>query len=159
MEPRSLPSFVHARAFTVHVFTATGAALALAALVYAVHGQWTAMFVCLSVALFVDGIDGTLARWFKVADVLPRWSGDVLDLVVDFVTYVFVPAFAIASGGLLPDKLALPGGIPSHPADEYYSACPDCKAAEKAKSDQANAEITELANAKAGRTTPRRKAA
>jgi phosphatidylcholine synthase len=95
----------------VHVFTATGAALALAALVYAVRGQWTAMFTCLGVALLVDGIDGTLARRFKVADVLPRWSGDVLDLVVDFVTYVFVPAYAIASGGLLPEHWGLPAGI------------------------------------------------
>ena len=106
-----MPSFVHARAFAVHIFTATGAALALAALVYAVRGQWTAMFGCLGVALLVDGIDGTLARRFKVADVLPRWSGDVLDLVVDFVTYVFVPAYAIASGGLLPERWALPAGI------------------------------------------------
>jgi phosphatidylcholine synthase len=111
MERDSLPSLVHARAFSVHIFTATGAALALAALVYAVRGQWVAMFACLGVALLVDGIDGTLARLFKVADVLPRWSGDVLDLVVDFVTYVFVPAYAIASGGLLPDPLALPAGI------------------------------------------------
>jgi len=111
MERDSLPSLVHARAFSVHIFTATGAALALAALVYAVRGQWVAMFACLGVALLVDGIDGTLARLFKVADVLPRWSGDVLDLVVDFVTYVFVPAYAIASGGLLPDLLALPAGI------------------------------------------------
>jgi phosphatidylcholine synthase len=111
MERDSLPSFVHGRAFAVHIFTATGAALALAALVYAVRGQWVAMFTCLGVALFVDGIDGTLARAFRVADVLPRWSGDVLDLVVDFVTYVFVPAYAIAAGGLLPDLLALPAGI------------------------------------------------
>src|SRR6266700_2098775 len=111
MERDSLPSFTQARAFAVHIFTATGAALALAALVYAVRGQWAAMFGCLGVALFVDGIDGTLARGFKVADVLPRWSGDVLDLVVDFVTYVFVPAYAVAAGGLLPDLLALPGGI------------------------------------------------
>ena len=96
-----MPSFVHARAFAVHIFTATGAALALAALVYAVRGQWTAMFACLGIALLVDGIDGTLARRFKVADVLPRWSGDVLDLVVDFVTYVFVPAYAITASGLL----------------------------------------------------------
>jgi phosphatidylcholine synthase len=42
---------------------------------------------------------------------LPRWSGDVLDLVVDFVTYVFVPAYAIAASGLLPEPLALPAGI------------------------------------------------
>src|SRR6266702_7543032 len=93
--------FIRARAFAVHVFTAAGAALALAALLYAVRGQWAAMFLCLGIALIVDGVDGSIARWLKVAEVLPRWSGDVLDLVVDFVTYVFVPAYAIAAGGLL----------------------------------------------------------
>jgi phosphatidylcholine synthase len=89
------------------VFTASGAALALGALIYAVRGQWTAMFVCLGIALIVDGIDGTFARAFRVADLLPRWSGDVLDLVVDFTTYVFVPAYALAASGLLPESLAL----------------------------------------------------
>ena len=67
--------------------------------------------VCLGIALIVDGVDGTLARRAKVAELLPRWSGDVLDLVVDFTTYVFVPAYAIAAGGLLPDLLALPAGM------------------------------------------------
>ena len=64
--------FIRARAFAVHVFTAAGAALALAALVYAVRGQWAAMFLCLGLALIVDGVDGTIARWLKVAEVLPR---------------------------------------------------------------------------------------
>jgi phosphatidylcholine synthase len=103
--------FISARAFAVHIFTASGAALALAALLYAVRGQWAAMFLCLGIALIVDGVDGTIARWLKVAEVLPRWSGDVLDFVVDFATYVFVPAYAIAAGGLLPEPLALPAGI------------------------------------------------
>jgi phosphatidylcholine synthase len=110
-ESDSVPPFIQARAFAVHIFTATGAALALGALVFAVRGQWANMFLCLGVALIVDGVDGTIARWLKVAEVLPRWSGDVLDLVVDFVTYVFVPAYAIAAGGLLPDVLALPAGV------------------------------------------------
>jgi phosphatidylcholine synthase len=52
-----------------------------------------------------------LARQFRVAEVLPRWSGDMLDFVVDFTTYVFVPAYAMASGGLLPRPLALPLGL------------------------------------------------
>jgi len=106
-----VPPLTQVRAFGVHVFTATGAALALAALIYAVRGEWAAMFLCLGLALVVDGVDGTIARYAKVAEVLPRWSGDVLDLVVDFVTYVFVPAYAIAAGGLLPEPLALPAGI------------------------------------------------
>jgi phosphatidylcholine synthase len=112
-----LPPLARARAraracaFAIHVLTATGAALALGALIYAVRGQWAAMFVCLGIALIVDGVDGTLARAFRVAELLPRWSGDLLDLVVDFTTYVFVPAYAIATGGLLPEPLALPAGF------------------------------------------------
>ena len=69
------------------------------------------MFFCLGLALIVDGIDGPLAREFKVAEVLPRWSGETLDLVVDFTTYVFVPAYAIAASGLLPKALAIPAGV------------------------------------------------
>ncbi|HEY6993920.1 MAG TPA: CDP-alcohol phosphatidyltransferase family protein [Xanthobacteraceae bacterium] len=111
MESQSLPPLTQARAFAVHIFTAAGAALALAALIYATRGQWAAMFFCLGIALVIDGVDGTIARRLKVADLLPRWSGDVLDLVVDFVTYVFVPAYAIAAGGLLPAALALPAAV------------------------------------------------
>ena len=107
----ALPSAVHIRAFSVHIFTALGAALAFGALVYAVRHQWTAMFVCLGMALLVDGVDGTIARHLKTAEMLPRWSGDVLDLVVDFVTYVFVPAYAIAAGNLLPEFLTIPAGL------------------------------------------------
>jgi phosphatidylcholine synthase len=69
------------------------------------------MFLCLGVALIVDGADGPLAREFDVAKLLPRWSGDTLDLVVDFTTYVFVPAYAIAASGLLPSFLAVPAGV------------------------------------------------
>ena len=96
------------RAFAVHIFTAIGAALGFLALLAAVRGDWVTMFVWLAVALFVDGIDGTLARAFHTAALVPRWSGDALDLVVDFVTYVFVPAYAIAASGLLPPWLSLP---------------------------------------------------
>ena len=46
-------------------------------------------------------VDGPIARRLDVVRVLPNWSGEVLDLVVDFVTYVFVPAYAITASGLL----------------------------------------------------------
>ena len=106
-----MTDFAKARAFTIHIFTACGAALAFLALILATGGHWAAMFFCLGLALIVDGIDGPLARAFKVKEVLPRWSGETLDLVVDFVTYVFVPAFAIAASGYLPPLLAIPAGI------------------------------------------------
>jgi phosphatidylcholine synthase len=103
--------FARVRAFTVHVFTATGAALALLALILATGGHWAGMFFCLGMALVVDGLDGPMARAFEVEKLLPRWSGDTLDLVVDFTAYVFVPAFAIAASGLLPHVLAIPAAI------------------------------------------------
>jgi len=103
--------FASIRAFTVHIFTATGAALALLALILATGGHWAGMFFCLGMALVVDGLDGPMARAFEVDKLVPRWSGDTLDLVVDFTTYVFVPAFAIAASGLLPQFLAIPTGI------------------------------------------------
>ncbi len=106
-----MPPLTHIRAFAVHIFTALGAALALAALIFAVRHNWPAMFVCLGIALIVDGIDGTFARRLRVAELLPRWSGDVLDLVVDFTTYVFVPAYAIAASGLMPEAVAIPAGM------------------------------------------------
>jgi len=99
------------RAFAVHVFTACGAALAFLALILAIGEHWAAMFFCLGLALVVDGVDGPMAREFKVAELLPRWSGETLDLVVDFTTYVFVPAYVIAASGQLPKALAVPAGI------------------------------------------------
>ena len=105
-EPRASPPT--ALVFAVHIFTASGAALGLLALLAAVKLNWTLTFAFLGAALFVDGIDGAIARRLKVAERLPRWSGDTLDLVVDFVTYVFVPAYLVAIGGLLPPLTALP---------------------------------------------------
>jgi len=97
--------------FAIHILTASGAALAFLALLAAVDRAWPAMFLWLGIALIVDAIDGPLARGFHIAAVLPRWSGDTLDFVVDFVTYVFVPAFAIANSGLLPNLLAPVAGV------------------------------------------------
>jgi phosphatidylcholine synthase len=96
----------HSAAFAVHIFTACGAACALLALIAAVRTDWPTMFVWLGVALVIDGVDGTLARRLHTAELLPRWSGDVLDLVVDILTYVFVPAYAIAASGLMPPSIA-----------------------------------------------------
>jgi phosphatidylcholine synthase len=88
-------------AFSVHIFTALGAGVGLIALLEAVREHWAAMFWWLGVALVIDGVDGPLARRLDVGRVQPNWSGEVLDLVVDYITYVFVPAYAIAASGLL----------------------------------------------------------
>jgi phosphatidylcholine synthase len=92
---------LRAAAFSVHIFTAMGAGIALLALLEAVREHWAAMFAWLGLALVIDGLDGPIARLLNVEAVQPDWSGEVLDLVVDYVTYVFVPAYAIAASGLL----------------------------------------------------------
>jgi phosphatidylcholine synthase len=90
-----------AAAFSVHIFTAMGTGIALIALLEAVREHWAAMFAWLGAALVIDALDGPLARRLDVVRLQPDWSGEVLDLVVDFVTYVFVPAYAITASGLL----------------------------------------------------------
>ena len=103
-EPSSTPlapSSRRAAAFGVHLFTALGAGVALLALLEAVREHWSAMFAWLGVALVIDAADGPMARRLDVVRLQPNWSGDVLDLVVDFVTYVFVPAYAITASRLL----------------------------------------------------------
>ena len=97
----SISPAARAAAFSVHIFTAIGAGVALIALLEAVREHWAAMFGWLGVALVIDALDGPIARRLDVVRVLPNWSGEVLDLVVDFVTYVFLPAYAITASGLL----------------------------------------------------------
>ena len=92
---------MRAAAFCVHIFTAMGAGLALLAMLEAVREHWANMFGWLGVALIIDAIDGPLARKLDVVRLQPNWSGETLDLVVDFVAYVFVPAYAITASGLL----------------------------------------------------------
>ncbi|MGE0061733.1 MAG: phosphatidylcholine/phosphatidylserine synthase [Xanthobacteraceae bacterium] len=115
------------RAFCVHLLTASGAGLSLLALLLAAERHFTAMFLVLGAALIVDGVDGPLARRWNVAGALPRWSGDTLDFVVDYTTYVFVPAFAIVIGGLMPDWLGIVCGLAIAVSGALYFADRDMK--------------------------------
>ncbi|HXE87864.1 MAG TPA: phosphatidylcholine synthase [Hyphomicrobiaceae bacterium] len=85
----------------VHIFTAFGAVCALLATRAVYSGAWEVAFAWLGLAMAIDGIDGTLARRARVQDWLPRFSGDRLDLIVDYVTYVFVPTLALLQAGFL----------------------------------------------------------
>jgi phosphatidylcholine synthase len=92
----------------VHLLTASGGALGLLALLAAAEGRWADSFAWLGVALAADGADGPLARRLDVKGVLPRFSGEDLDKVVDYLTYVAVPAFMVARAPVAPDALRLP---------------------------------------------------
>lgn len=98
------------RLFLIHILTALGAPIALFALVAGANGNLPMMFFWLWVALVVDGLDGPLARKYDIQNRLPRWSGVILDLVIDYATYVFLPAFALYQSGLLSEFWGLLAG-------------------------------------------------
>ncbi len=90
------------KALGVHLLTASGAVLAMFAMLAAVKGEWSLMFLWLVLALIVDGIDGPLARKYDTQKNWPTYDGVLMDLIVDYLTYVFIPAFALFQSGLLP---------------------------------------------------------
>lgn len=89
-------------AYLVHLLTASGAVFAMLAMLEAAKGDWPNMFFWLVVAFGVDGIDGPLARATDITTNAPRIDGVLLDLIIDYLTYVFIPAFALFQSGLLP---------------------------------------------------------
>lgn len=72
------------------------------AMLAAVDHNWSLMYLWLVVAFIVDGIDGPLARKHHVKKYAPQFDGVLLDLIIDYLTYVFIPAFALFRSDLLP---------------------------------------------------------
>lgn len=91
------------KALSVHLFTATGAVFAMLAMLAAVDEKWDLMFLWLVIAFIVDGIDGPLARKYDVKQFAPQYDGVILDMIIDYITYIFIPAYALFKSGLLPD--------------------------------------------------------
>jgi phosphatidylcholine synthase len=96
------PMDLRYKALSVHLLTATGAVLSMFAMLAAVEEKWSLMFLWLVLALIVDGIDGPLARRYEVDKNWPTYDGVLLDLIIDYLTYVFIPAYALFKSGLLP---------------------------------------------------------
>ena len=91
----------------VHAFTASGIICAFFATIAVLDQSYPRMFAWLGLALVIDGIDGTFARMVDVNRRLPRFSGERLDQVVDYVTYVFVPALGLFRSGILSETWGL----------------------------------------------------
>jgi phosphatidylcholine synthase len=95
-------------AWAVHLFTASGIVLALLALDAVIGDRPRDALLWLFAALVVDGVDGSLARAARVKDRLPRIDGEALDLIIDYTTYVLIPALMLWRLDVLPAALALP---------------------------------------------------
>ncbi|WP_424940833.1 CDP-alcohol phosphatidyltransferase family protein [Aliiroseovarius sp. S253] len=92
---------IQTKALLVHLLTATGAVFAMLAMLAAVDEKWGLMFLWLVVAFIVDGIDGPLARRYHVKVNAPQYDGVLMDLIIDYLTYVFIPAYALFKSGLM----------------------------------------------------------
>src|SRR5271156_5642339 len=111
-----------AAGFSVHLFTASGGAVAVIALYAAIERDFAACFAWLGLALFIDGVDGTLARAARVKETAATIDGAILDLVVDFLTYVLVPVVALWRSDLMPTPVAFWLGLIVTIASALYFA-------------------------------------
>ncbi len=93
-------------AWTIHLLTASGSVCCLLSIDAGIEHQWRAAFAWLALAVFIDAIDGALARAVGVKEVLPHFNGEQLDNIVDYASYVLVPAVLLYRAELLPTAWA-----------------------------------------------------
>lgn len=116
-------------AWLAHLYTASGAATALAAVLALEGGDLRGTFLWLVLATIIDATDGVLARALHVKERLPWFDGATLDNVVDYLTYVFVPALVVVKAGLVPAPLAIPLAAAMLIASGYGFSRADAKVA------------------------------
>ncbi len=97
-----------ARAWLVHLYTASGALAAFFGTLAVIDGQFRVAFLYMIAATIVDSTDGLLARAARVKQVLPGFDGARLDDIVDYLTFVFLPVLLLYRAGCLPPGWAGP---------------------------------------------------
>lgn len=88
-------------AWLVHAYTASGLVLAFLMVVAVMEGDTVRGLWLFLVAMLVDGTDGMLARWVQVKKHVPWFDGALLDNIVDYITYAFLPMVLLWSAGYL----------------------------------------------------------
>lgn len=95
-------------AWAVHAFTASGVVTALLAVIALVAGDLRQALLWLGAALIIDGFDGPMARRVGVSEVVPRFDGAILDLVIDYLTYAVIPALMVFFFAMVPPGWGIP---------------------------------------------------
>jgi len=127
MQDRTSTRNLQLAAWGVHLFTASGAAFGFLALLAIEASRWEAAFAWMAVTLIIDGLDGALARLVNIRETLPRFAGVNLDLIVDYFTYVIVPALFFYRSELLPNHWKLFSAMLILVASQYHSGNLDQK--------------------------------
>ncbi len=91
--------------WALHLLTSFGIICSFFALTNTIDGEIFKAFMWLGLGLFIDSIDGTIARFLKVNESLPHIDGHMLDSIIDYINYIFVPTFMLHHFGILPEIL------------------------------------------------------
>ncbi len=94
---------------SVHLLTASGSVLGLLGFAACSRGEWRTVYILMILTILIDAFDGSLARKFRVQEMLPQIDGALMDNLVDFVNYSLLPAFVLLLSGLLPEQFKLLG--------------------------------------------------
>ena len=79
-------------AWAVHVFTSMGIVATFLGLLSVLDGSPRAAIGWLTVAMIIDGLDGPIARKYRISQVIPHIDGNSLDLMIDYSACVVAPA-------------------------------------------------------------------
>lgn len=99
--------FRYVLAWSIHLFTALGVVCGFLSVIEIGKHQWFWAFVWMAVSVFIDSVDGFFARMCKVKELLPNFDGALLDNIIDYFTYVIVPASFLYEANIVPQKLNL----------------------------------------------------
>ena len=91
--------------WTLHLLTSFGIICSFFALKNIIDVEIFKAFMWLGLGLLIDGIDGTIARFLKVSVKLPHIDGHMLDSIIDYINYIFIPAFMLYHFKILPETM------------------------------------------------------
>ena len=112
----------------VHLITASSGVVALAGTVGAANQNTQLVLYCLILTVIIDAIDGPLARLVDVKKHTPNFDGAMLDNVIDFITWVFLPAYFIVASGIFPFYTGFVLASMIVLSSSYFYGCSDVKA-------------------------------
>ena len=119
-------------AWSVHLFTATGAIWGFLSLLAVFEANWRAAITWMIIAMFVDGFDGMLARWFQVKEYARGVDGGLLDNIIDYLNYVVVAALIlIKAPNLMPSGFEIVGAFSILLTSAYQFSQVDAKTDEQ----------------------------
>jgi phosphatidylcholine synthase len=108
MQTKSIQALRYVAAWAVHVFTASGACIGIFTLAKIYQHDYLMALCLMAITVFIDAIDGALARLANVKEILPQIDGALLDNIVDFLNYVITPCFfLLVKPDMLPSEYTI----------------------------------------------------